>query len=533
MPNKPSPGIARDNTIRYNTKRIMETREVPVLGLALLGLVHERSPCSGYDLRKVFAQTPMGTYSDSPGAIYPALRRLEKSGLIRGCSEPASSVRKRQLYRATPRGEAALRTWLAKPVETEDLIRRMGELSLRFAFMESVLGRRGCIVYLQSLLSALKSYVPVLQEHMKMQRGKMPLSASLALRCGIMGYQNQMAWARLCSANISASELNPRSSDSAIWVCACRTERNNMQGSVTILGRPVCLLTLLLALNVTSGQTRPDETRANSIAVPPLLVRQYSQGEEIMYHMIGSNQGDRYEAQASGLVRFDSNRKGFEEIEWSHLMLNGKPLALPAASAAFRQRLSLDPDPDHPLSVPDLSQVHPSLIGPITDLLTFYADWQVASQSSIRKPGDRARVPLSFAPSWADGCRVILGEDSIEFDITLNGIDTKGQVATILVRHVPPAKPLIKIPVEWMRVPVADTPNNWVEVTRQSDGTYAAAIGKETFDVEMKIDLPTGRIISGTLVNVVEVSQRTCTDATLTKAGDPIRFQIKRNIEIR
>ena len=54
-----------------------------LLGFALLGLLEER-PRSGYDLRKVFAQTAMGTFSDSPGAIYPALGRLEKRGLVRG-----------------------------------------------------------------------------------------------------------------------------------------------------------------------------------------------------------------------------------------------------------------------------------------------------------------------------------------------------------------------------------------------------------------------------------------------------------------
>jgi hypothetical protein len=93
--------------------------------------------------------------------------------------------------------------------------------------------------------------------------------------------------------------------------------------------------------------------------------------------------------------------------------------------------------------------------------------------------------------------------------------------------------PSIKIPVEWMRTPVADTPNNWVEVSKNPDGTYSAEVGKETFDVEMKIDLATGRIISGSIVNIVEVLHRTCIDAALMNAGNPVRFQIKREIEIQ
>ncbi|HEX3968204.1 MAG TPA: PadR family transcriptional regulator, partial [Edaphobacter sp.] len=53
-----------------------------ILGHALLGLIYQQ-PLSGYDVKKIFASTPMAGFSDSPGAIYPALRRLEKSGLVR------------------------------------------------------------------------------------------------------------------------------------------------------------------------------------------------------------------------------------------------------------------------------------------------------------------------------------------------------------------------------------------------------------------------------------------------------------------
>jgi hypothetical protein len=50
-----------------------------------LSLIRLRQPCSGYDLRGFFAGQPMATFSDSPGSIYPALKRLEKSGLVPLC----------------------------------------------------------------------------------------------------------------------------------------------------------------------------------------------------------------------------------------------------------------------------------------------------------------------------------------------------------------------------------------------------------------------------------------------------------------
>ena len=54
----------------------MTKRTPTALEYALLGLLHQQ-PQSGYDLRKVFETTALGNYSGSPGAIYPALRRLE------------------------------------------------------------------------------------------------------------------------------------------------------------------------------------------------------------------------------------------------------------------------------------------------------------------------------------------------------------------------------------------------------------------------------------------------------------------------
>jgi Transcriptional regulator PadR-like family len=48
----------------------------------LIGLVC-LSPASGYDLKRIFAYTPMGIYQPSCGSLYPALRRLEAKGLVK------------------------------------------------------------------------------------------------------------------------------------------------------------------------------------------------------------------------------------------------------------------------------------------------------------------------------------------------------------------------------------------------------------------------------------------------------------------
>ena len=62
---------------------------------------------------------------------------------------------------------------------------------------------------------------------------------------------------------------------------------------------------------------------------------------------------------------------------------------------------------------------------------------------------------------------------------------------------------------------------------------YVASVGKETFEVQIKLDLKTGRMISGSLDNPLEVLERDCTDETAHHLRRPFRYKIQRHIEIR
>jgi hypothetical protein len=270
-------------------------------------------------------------------------------------------------------------------------------------------------------------------------------------------------------------------------------------------------------------------------ADPPVWARRYKEGEKFVYRMKATNRGRQgtlsYEAQANGVVKKDAQGKFYEEFAWSNLVVNKAPMALAPASASFRQVLALPPDVK--MAIPDLSRVQPILIGPITDLMTFYADMVVAAGAGGKaKAGDHFYFKHGAPSSWADGVRVVTGEDSVDFEVTVKEIDRANQTATILVRHVPPEKPRIKLAAEWMRAPVADSPNNWVEVTKTANGKFVAAVGKETFDVQIKASLVDGRILSAREDNPVDVLERECADAALTQASSPVRYQIRRQIEI-
>jgi DNA-binding PadR family transcriptional regulator len=173
----------------------MMKRDHGLLGYALLGLLHA-NPSSGYALRKMFALTPLSTFSDSPGAIYPALRRLVQDGLIRGRMEKSAGLRRRQMFQLTPAGIAALKQWLALPPTRDEVMRRMDELLLRFAFMEHILGRDATVRFLTALERELTAYVSSLHAYFASARSQMPRSARLALESGVREFDTRLRWTR-------------------------------------------------------------------------------------------------------------------------------------------------------------------------------------------------------------------------------------------------------------------------------------------------------------------------------------------------
>lgn len=261
------------------------------------------------------------------------------------------------------------------------------------------------------------------------------------------------------------------------------------------------------------------------------LQRHYREGETLSYRMTGVNEAWHYTIQADGVVKKDPSGIFFEEYAWSNMASDGQPMALAPVTASFRQRITLDPSQNP--SPPDLSKVDPRIIGPITDLMTFYADlWLAIKTNQLHHPGDHFYMPYGVPSSWADGNITRIGQSSIDFDMTWQSTDAATQIATLVIRHVPPAKSMVTLPAPWMQTPVAGTPNNWVGVQKTQEGKLSAAVGQEIFTVELKVSLSDGKILSGSMDNIVKTIQRTCTDDALTQCTDPQPHQIERKIAI-
>jgi DNA-binding PadR family transcriptional regulator len=173
---------------------MVRSAQPTTLELAILGLLALEAR-SGYDLMNVFESTAMGNYSSSPGAIYPALGRLEKRGMVDGEVDDTQRLRPRKVFRPTAQGEETLRAWLRREITQQDVRRNLDELLLRFAF-HSLLESRASREFLRGLAESLEAYVAELVQQRKHFPAEAPPHGRMAFELGIENYRSCARWAR-------------------------------------------------------------------------------------------------------------------------------------------------------------------------------------------------------------------------------------------------------------------------------------------------------------------------------------------------
>jgi DNA-binding PadR family transcriptional regulator len=187
--------------VLFMTGRQLTPFEHILLGLTCL------APASGYDLKRIFAATPMGLYQPSSGALYPALRRLELKGLIQA-QAPANghgqSARHRRVYEPTPTGQAEHLNWLRTPVEPATVPRDLGLHLMRFVMMEHLLPPGEVLTFLQNLAGALAALTAQLEQY----SGATDLTdrhPRLAIDHGLAVHRASLRWAEDTIAALSVA----------------------------------------------------------------------------------------------------------------------------------------------------------------------------------------------------------------------------------------------------------------------------------------------------------------------------------------
>ncbi len=259
------------------------------------------------------------------------------------------------------------------------------------------------------------------------------------------------------------------------------------------------------------------------------LQRRYVDGTISHYLMTGNNDGWQYTIRATDTVKRDANGRYYEDIGWSDLTSNAQQTLTPA-SLSLRQTVSLD-DPASYMRVPNLTNVQPLLIGPITDTLTFYSDLLLAEKASLIQAGQTAYVSRTTPNSWADGQRVLLGQDVVDFSLSVESVSPAQHTETLLIQHVPPPVLHIEQPAKWMQESASAKPNNFVQVAKESEG-FSAETGKESFKVKLVVDTRDGSVISAAMNNPVVLRTRICVDRELSHCGSEVSKTILRKITL-
>ncbi len=177
----------------------MAGRQLTPFEHILLGLIC-MAPSSGYDLKRVFATTPMGIYQPSSGALYPALRRLELRELVQA---QVQAARHRRAYEPTQAGRAAHADWLRTPIEPGTVSRDLGLHLMRFVMMEHLFPPEEVCAFLQTLADALAVVTAQLEKYAA-AAGLGDRYPRLALAHGLAVHRTSLRWAEQTIAALSA-----------------------------------------------------------------------------------------------------------------------------------------------------------------------------------------------------------------------------------------------------------------------------------------------------------------------------------------
>jgi DNA-binding PadR family transcriptional regulator len=171
----------------------------------LLGVI-DSEPRSGYGLKKMFSASPSSVYQPSPGALYPALRRLEARGLLYA-EKIATGRRAQRMYHVTDAGRAIHVDWLAKPVVAATVGADLGLHLMRFALMEDHLPRQAVLAFLDDLAAALETFVTGMERYVASGAQSARPHAELAIEHGIAIHRASLAWTRSALVALGQSKL--------------------------------------------------------------------------------------------------------------------------------------------------------------------------------------------------------------------------------------------------------------------------------------------------------------------------------------
>lgn len=178
--------------------------ETPATAYAILGML-TFGEMSGYDLGKAVAHSIAYFFSPAKSHIYSELRRLVSLGYATERTVRQQDRPDKRLYRATRKGEKALREWLSSPETEPESYRSPFTLKL---FFGRHMDRETLIAKVKEYRHEAREQLEEFREIQKRIEGSEQMFFPwLTLRCGFAHVRAAIRWADDVLAELEKREL--------------------------------------------------------------------------------------------------------------------------------------------------------------------------------------------------------------------------------------------------------------------------------------------------------------------------------------
>lgn len=180
----------------------MAPLELKVVLLGFLSLGDQ----TGYELRHAMARSVGFFFGACYGSIYPALRALQREGLVTVAEVVQSGRPNKKVYSLTAAGRAHLQRALQAPPGKESFRSDF----LVHLFFGHLLGREAVLELMQQDRALRQAQLDRLKAMESTVRGQGTLYQQLAWEFGVAYYENTLAWLAQAEARVRAAKAPMR-----------------------------------------------------------------------------------------------------------------------------------------------------------------------------------------------------------------------------------------------------------------------------------------------------------------------------------
>jgi DNA-binding PadR family transcriptional regulator len=189
------------------------SRDLTTLEYILLGVL-STGPQSGYSINTTL-QNGIYRWKASPGATYPALKRLEKNGIIASEIQVVNETQSRKVYRLTSQGEKLIDHWIAAPPTEHELLEEHNVMLVKFLFAESRLTRKQVLAFLDEYEKRMDVFDAKLQIMHQFAQGVSSIHQKLIYRSIAMERIAHRRWLRSARRALLNDEPESRNKEDA------------------------------------------------------------------------------------------------------------------------------------------------------------------------------------------------------------------------------------------------------------------------------------------------------------------------------